>query len=153
MNYTNADFIRLMTEIENQGGEHLDDLCDDQKYSYETKEGPKTVFTPGCGNETMFHVAYDPFSTVMVPEPAMEPDPEREGRSHRAKTELDPTDTTFEREGRKQRRRPIIVLVEREAEVPAGGVGVLGAARVCAGHDNVGSWPRFRHVIKDGPQR
>ena len=140
MNYSNADFLRLMDEVENQHGEHLEDICGGQEYSYEMPDGSKkTHFTAGCENESMFHVGYDPYATVMVPEPVLEPDPTRDGRSHRAKKDDD--------------GNPIIVLVERKAEILLASKGVLAAARVCAGHDNLGSWPRFRHVIKDGPQR
>jgi hypothetical protein len=152
MNYSNADFIRLMTEIEDQGGEHLDETCGGQEYEYTMQDGTvKTHFTAGCENETMFHVAYDPYATVMVPEPVLEPDPEREGRSHRAKLEPDPSDKTFAAEGRKQRMRPIVVLIERRAEVPAGVEEQPSVVRTCAGHDSVGLWPRFAHVVKDGP--
>jgi hypothetical protein len=146
MNYTNADFIRLMSEVEEQGGEHLDAVCGGQEYSFVMPDGKaKTHFTSGCENESMFHVSYDPYATVMVPEPVLEPDPTRDGRSHRAKLERDPADP----EGK--RKRPIVVMVERQAVPPAGMENQPSAARVCAGHDDLGRWPRFRHALKDVP--
>lgn len=145
MRYTDADFIRLMTEIEGQGGMHLNELCGGEEHTFIMPDGKeRTHFARGCENESMFHVDYDPYSTVMVPEPVLEPNPERGNQSHRAKMERDPSDPTG------KRKRPIVQIVERSGHYPAGGPSPV---RVCANDDNVGMWPRFKHVIKDAKSR
>jgi hypothetical protein len=141
MKYTSSDFIRLLSEIEAQGGEHREDSCIGQEYPYTKNGNDKTYYAPGCedtgSTETMFYVAYDPYATVVVPEPILEPDPDRDGRSHRSKKDED--------------GNALFTLVEREAEIPAGLSGAEpGLVAVCAGHDNLGAWPRFAHVIQDG---
>jgi hypothetical protein len=146
MKYSNEDFIRLMTEIEDQGGEHLDEICGGQEYTFQVKKGDKieerTAFQPGCESEALFNVKYDAYESVVVPEPILEPDPTRNGQSKRQKTRPDPNDPTGKsREGLTRttlRHGPSLQGRDR-----------FHTVRVCANDDNVGAWPRFAHVIKD----
>jgi hypothetical protein len=145
MKYGNEDFIRLMTEIEDQGGEHLDEICGGQEYVFQVKEGDKlverTAFQPGCEAESLFHVKYDAYGAVRVPEPLLEPDPTRNGASKRQKTRPDPADPTG------KSRIGLDKVVMRHRDGP-GGKSEYHEVRVCAHDDNVGAWPRFKHVIK-----
>lgn len=63
MNYEGDEFIRLLEEVERQGGEHLQEKCSPHKYRLqvpkpgkpEAKEW-KEHFTSGCGKESKFRV-------------------------------------------------------------------------------------------------
>lgn len=139
MRYTTTDFIRLLSEIEAQGGEHLDEPCEAKEYPYTKGGEDKLYHAKGCAedgsHETMFNVAYDPTATVLVPQPILEPDPARDGRSKRSKKD--------------ENGNAMVEFVE----YPGDDIGPLAdkhTVRVCAGHDNVGAWPRFAGVIEDG---
>lgn len=62
MEYTFPQYGRLVREIDRQGGRHLEDkVCEAKQYSF---SGPnpdyKSVFLPGCGNNSIFEVPYLP---------------------------------------------------------------------------------------------
>lgn len=89
MNYTEADFERLVAEVEEQGGTLRTDQCKAKKYTWSGKSlAPQTI--AGCGNPFRFDVPYEPY-----------------------------------------------------------GGNLIQKVMVCAVEDNVGMWPRFRHVIQD----
>lgn len=71
MNYSQEEFLRLMEAVEEQGGEHLDDLCSAKTYEFTGKELAR-VTLPGCGNTSLFAVPYDALAkdgTEVGPQP------------------------------------------------------------------------------------
>lgn len=151
MKYAHEDFIRLMGEVEEQGGEHVDETCMWDEITFKMPDGTETsAKSSGCEKDVLFDVPYDPSATVLVPEPVLEVDESRSGwdddqgdhhPTHKTKLVEDPNDP--------DRRIPLIEYVEREGELAEGGVFTLLPVRVCALEDNIGMWPRFQHVIKD----
>lgn len=57
MQYTPDDFFRLATEIEEQGGAHLDEVCEDRyfKLSGEKQKGVEIGY---CNDSAIFEVPY-----------------------------------------------------------------------------------------------
>lgn len=149
MKYTNADFIRLIDAVESEGGEHLPETCAMDEIGYALPDGKAWVeYTHGCENETLFMVPYDPNETVMVPEPVLEDDPDRE-----AYTGADGTDRHVQRSKKitdsEGREHVVFEVVERTGEVDHGGSSFALPVKVCAAGDNIGAWPRFRKAMRD----
>lgn len=157
MKYAQEDFIRLMGEIEEQGGEHVDETCMWDEIEFEMPDGTtKRVKSSGCEKDVLFDVPYDPTTTVLVPEPVLEVDDERSGwtdssgnehPTHKTKLIQDPAHPDDP-----SRQVPLIEYVERESEV-LGGADLVLPVRVCAVEDNVGMWPRFAHTMQDPRSR
>lgn len=57
MNYSSDQFLRLMEEVEEQGGEHLDELCTARRFEF-CGDKIKPVTLPGCGNSSVFQIPY-----------------------------------------------------------------------------------------------
>lgn len=158
MKYTSTDFISLMGEVENQGGEHVDQTCTAEEILFKQPDGTtQRVMSSGCGLDVLFDVPYDPSSTVLVPEPVLEVDEGRSGwddpdngdhhPTHKTKMVQDPHSED------PSKKVALVEYVEREGELLEGGTATLLPVRVCAQEDNVGMWPRFQHVIKDPRSR
>lgn len=58
MNYSKDEFLDLMTQVDDAGGEHLDEMCAARTYKF-TGERLKPATLPGCGNSTLFAVPYE----------------------------------------------------------------------------------------------
>jgi hypothetical protein len=154
MNYASKDFIALMGEIDKQGGEHVDETCMWHEVDFKMPDGTtRHVKSSGCEKDMLFDVPYDPSATVLVPEPVLEEDPDRSGYTDRTGTQR-PTTRTKTYEDDEGRKFPVVEFVEREGEVEEmAGTALALPVRVCAIEDNVGMWPRFRHVITDPRSR
>lgn len=150
MIYTNADFVRMISAVDAQGGELLDETCAKEEVIYEIpgRKKPVVDYTHGCENETLFRIPYEADATVMVPEPVLEEDPDRSGW-----TDLQGNDrrTTRSVKDEDEDGNEVVVfeMVERESPYEGGGVIEKGTVRVCALADNVGMWPRFAGVCQD----
>lgn len=59
MNYNKDEFLDLMQQVEDQGGEHLDEMCVAHKYNFTGKQS-KPLTIAGCGNSSIFEVPYEP---------------------------------------------------------------------------------------------
>lgn len=158
MRYTNDDFIRLIDEVERHGGELVDDTCHADELTYEYEGRVHRVMTSGCEMPVVFVIPYDPAQPVMVTEPVLEPDPDRKGEWKDAKGNKRRTMRSKKMPDPDNPDRKIVVTqeVERPGEVTMvgqPGLGVLLPVTVCAVEDNLGMWPRFRHVIKDRGSR
>jgi hypothetical protein len=57
VNYEADDFLRLMEEVEFQGGVHRDETCSAKKYAF-VGDKAKPVVIAGCGNLSLFEVPY-----------------------------------------------------------------------------------------------
>ena len=57
MKYSQEEFFDLMERVENEGGEHLDDICGVRQYTF---SGPHTkpLTDPGHGEVTLFKIPY-----------------------------------------------------------------------------------------------
>lgn len=54
-------------EVERQGGVHLDDRCSSRTYKLIFDDGKaKEINVPGCGNESLFLVRYEPASHAKI---------------------------------------------------------------------------------------
>jgi hypothetical protein len=145
MKYTNEDFVRLISAVEEQGGDLLDETCAKDEIAYEMPDGKtKVLHTHGCEAEYLFEVPYDPTETVLVPEILTEDDPKRG-----TYVGPDGTERHVQRSKYDEDKNPIFEIVEREGGPDAGGEVYATPVKVCAVADNVGAWPRFRHAIKD----
>jgi hypothetical protein len=58
MDYEKDEFFALIEDVEDQGGEHLDELCKHRRYEF-TGDSIKPVVLPGCGNAALFRVPYE----------------------------------------------------------------------------------------------
>lgn len=58
MRYSEQQYINLITAVEDQGGEHRDEMCSARSYTMTGKQG-KPVTLPGCGNTSIFSLPYD----------------------------------------------------------------------------------------------
>lgn len=121
MNYSPDNFLRLMEEVESQGGAHSSDACMPQPFRIKLPEegNPskrvwKTRYTSGCRAEARFLVPYDPTTPVTVEHKGVE-------------THDEPSETE------------LAGMNERDA----------GMAVVCAVDDAMGLWPRFANVIQE----
>jgi hypothetical protein len=58
MNYSQDEFLDIMSQVDREGGDHLDKVCKHRRYTF---SGPKQkpVILPGCGNSTLFEIPYD----------------------------------------------------------------------------------------------
>jgi hypothetical protein len=140
MKITPEDFMRLIDQVEKQGGAHLNATCTSDGIAYKMPDGQeKLILTTGCKEPLLFKIPYDPSETVMVPEPLLEADPNRSewtdanGDSRvtrRSKTETLPTGA----------KRVLTEVVERSGQPNE---GFLNSVTVCASDDNVAMWPRF----------
>jgi hypothetical protein len=145
MKYTNEDFVRTISAVEDQGGELLDETCAKDEITYEIEGKTKIEHTHGCENETLFEIPFDPNEPVKVPEIVTEDDPDRGTYIAPDGTERQVQCSKKDDEG-----NPIFVIVAHEGEADAGGsVATADTVKVCAVADNVGMWPRFRHAIQD----
>lgn len=150
MKYTNEDFIRLMSAVDADGGEHLDETCAMDEITYTLPEGRHIVeHTHGCENETLFAIPYDPDSTVLVPEPILEDDPERDTYTAPDGTEQHVTRAKKIHNEATGRDEVLFEIVERGPDADNGGLATLGVVKACAVGDNVGMWPRFQHAMRD----
>ena len=56
MNYSKEEFFDLMTQAENQGAQHLDELCNDRVYEFGGRVKPLRL--RGCLNSSLFEVPF-----------------------------------------------------------------------------------------------
>jgi len=151
----NSDFLRLIDAVEAQDGAHLDDTCHADEINYEFPNGTrKSVLTNGCEKETVFEIPYDPTETVLVPEPLLEPDPDRsewvDENGDSRQTRRSKTEEIFNDHGESTgSTRTLFEIVEREGERPDSGIIDRSTVRVCALDDNIGMWPRFKGTLQD----
>lgn len=144
MKYTQEDFVRLISAVEEQGGDLLDETCTKDEIEYEMEGKTKISHTHGCEAEYLFEVPYDPNETVMVPEILTEDDPNRG-----TVTGPDGVERQVQRSKYDKDKNPIFEIVEREGGPDSGGSTYAEPVKACAVGDNVGAWPRFRHAIRD----
>lgn len=154
MRITNDDFIRLIDAVEAQNGEYVDDTChaDEIIYDDPKTKGKIVAMTSGCEKPTVFEIPYDPTEEVAVPEPILEPDPDRsewpgpdgEMRQTRRSKKVELED------GSKQVLWEVVV---REGEDIDPSTMGRPKVTVCAQDDNVGMWPRFAGVLQDRGSR
>lgn len=142
--YTDINFIELLGEVELQGGEHA--AVDCAKHVHRVFSGDKAVdpvVDPGCGVPSYLDIPYDPHADVYVPEPVMEVDPTNQDR-RRAKKKLKPG------ESYEDSTAVITKMVLRKGNpaLGVGGVAEKGIITVCAYHDGVFQWPRFKREAK-----
>lgn len=132
--YTPGDEARLIEEVERQNGRYLPETCMAEEIDDLALPNMSPPLSSGCEEDALFLVAYDPFATVEVNEPILEPDPDPDAPSGRRRSRKDAQGVT------------LYEVVER------GGTGspdgTLGTARVCANDDMLRFWPRFKHVIQ-----
>lgn len=134
--YTPGDEARLIDEVEEQGGKYL---AGERHMAYEIdglallKEGPP--LSSGCEEDALFFVPYDPFKTVIVNEPILEPDPSPDAPSGRKRTRMG-------KDG-----APLYEEVERGG-TDSPPEGVLSVVKVCANDDLMRNWPRFQHRME-----
>jgi hypothetical protein len=137
--YTDLDFVRLIDEVEAQGGRHLPERCMADEIEYDMPDGSvRHTLGNGCEEDTLFAVAYDGNATVEVEEPILVPDKRPGAPKGRRRQDIDENGT-----GRWQ-------LVLHEGDADSGGVAERSTVHVCANDDLLRMWPRFRHVIHDG---
>lgn len=151
MRYANEDFISLLSEVDAQGGDHLDETCTWDEIEFKRPDGTTDIArSSGCEKEMLLDIPYDPSATVLVPEPVLEEDPDRPGYTDKDGNHR-PTMRTkmVDHPDDPDRKIPLIEYVEREGEVADGGTAMALPVRVCALEDNVGMFPRFSHVIQD----
>lgn len=61
MEYKQDEFLNLMEAVDDQGGEHLDEMCKAKVYSEFTgRHKVKTLTWAGCGQSAIFEVPYEP---------------------------------------------------------------------------------------------
>lgn len=124
--YSPDEWLRLIEAIEEDGGFQAEDdmglpcRCTPRTYEF---VGPKKLdlklrVLPGCENESIFEIAYDPAAPVHL---------ELEARDRNG-------DTTGE-----------IVVIDHSGEI--GSHGTLSTVNVCAVHDGIGWWPRYADVM------
>lgn len=124
--YTDRDVARLIDAVEAQHGRYLHgETCMAEEIDDLTLSNQGPPLSTGCEQEAMFLVAYDPFATVLVNEPILEPDPDPDAPS-----------------GRKRQRKsaagePLYEPVERGGTGSAD--GTLSTVRVCANDDLIGN--------------
>jgi hypothetical protein len=145
MKYTNEDFVRTISAVEDQGGELLDETCAKDEITYEIEGKTKIEHTHGCENETLFEIPYDSGATVMVPTPELEPDPKRGTYLDLAGNECHVTRAVTTEDPETGEERVVFEMVEHEGDASA----YPEAVKVCAVADNVGMWPRFAGTIRD----
>lgn len=134
ISYTQDQWIALVNEIEAEGGfqaedeyGHLDE-CTPRTYDF---IGPKKLdlkdrVIEGCGNESIFEVAYDPHEPIHM--------------------ELDAIDFHGDLR-RDEDGDPITICIDHSGE--AGALGEAHSVTVCAVCDGIGWWPRYAHVMED----
>lgn len=56
--YSHNQMVAIMDAVEEQGGEHLDEVCSLKKYDF---VGPhsKPLVLPGCGKSILFEIPYE----------------------------------------------------------------------------------------------
>jgi hypothetical protein len=60
MQYSRAEFLRLVEAVEDQHGQHLDEACSAQRYELTgDKSKHNFVVLPGCGKRALFEVPYE----------------------------------------------------------------------------------------------
>lgn len=59
VSYSPAQYTRLLELIEDQGGEHTDELCHARAYQFVDGLGLKTMTMPGCGNYSIFKIPFE----------------------------------------------------------------------------------------------
>ncbi len=143
MKIAHSDFLRLIDAVTDAGGKHLDEACTGEVLEYKdpkTKKVEKTT-TNGCNQDTLFEVPYDPAATVAVPEPILEPDPDRSEW-----TDENGDGRVTRRARKNEHGEPIWEIVMRRGREND---GYLSSVKVCALDDNVGMWPRFKGTMLD----
>lgn len=151
MKYTQADYIRLMTAVEEQGGAHLDETCAKDEIEYPMPDGKTKIdHTHGCENETLFDVMYEPGETVMVPQPILEVDPTRSPFTS-LNGETRHVTRSVKSEDEEGNETVVFEVVQHEGELSE--QAFPEEVRVCAVADNVGMWPRFQHAIRDAESK
>lgn len=134
---TNRDFIRLIDEVERQGGVHVPERCIVEEIDDLAMKKLPPALSSGCEEDALFDVAFDPYAAVKVNEPILVDDPDPDAPAGRKKAERDDYDNIVYR------------TVTHAAPVPAGHEGTLHLMRACANDDLMALWPRFAHVITD----
>jgi hypothetical protein len=131
--YSNRDFVRLLTAVENDGGTYSGDECQYHEIDELTKMGHKPALSTGCEEAALFDVAYDPSSTVDVPEPILIEDDDENAP-----------------QGRKKQRRNADAELEWTVVTREGDdTDSFRTARVCANDDLMRLWPRYRNAMRD----
>lgn len=119
MEYTGTEFARLVDAIEDDGGVHLDDLC--EPIHHRIKTSPKGRFKvykgTGCDDATMFKIGYK--SAIFGP---------------------NVKDDQLVEVGTTPDGSTAMMAVPVDE-----GVHLL---RVCANDDDLGKWPRFADALE-----
>jgi hypothetical protein len=131
--FSGPDFVRLIQEVERQGGTYPMEVCAASEIKELSRPGHKPAMSNGCGEAALFHVNYDPSASVDVPEPLLVPDESPNAPMGRTKQRRD-------EDGRAEWS-----VVRREGVEGAG----PATATACANDDLMREWPRYRHVIAD----
>lgn len=120
MDYSGTDFAALVDEVEDQGGTHLDDLCEVIVHKIPEKPGGKVrkIKGTGCQDATIFKLPYkagifagEPDSDQLVECGTMD-----DGTTAKMAVAVD--------EG-------------------------IHLFRACANDDDIGKWPRFAAALND----
>jgi hypothetical protein len=131
--YTNADFVRLISEVERQDGMYPVVECHSHEIDDLSKMGHKPAMSTGCEEAAIFEVAYDPQADVEVPTPVLIDDDSPDAPKGRRKQDRDDDG----------RLKSTIVVH------PGAPSDTLSTATVCANDDLMRLWPRFQRVIRD----
>lgn len=132
--YTDTDFVRLIDEVEAQGGKHLPGRCMADEIEFEMTDGSvRHTLGTGCEEDALFRVVYDQNADVDVPEPILEKDSRPGAPEDRRRQALDEDGN-----GR-------WTVVHHKG---SGDTVDRGTVQVCANDDLMREWPRFRHAMK-----
>lgn len=141
--FGDIEFIKLLGEVEIQGGGHSAKICSQRIYDRDGDAGDVTRvekrIMPGCGMPSFLEIPYDPYADVTVDEPVMVPDPKRKG-CHISKKRWVMRDGKSVEEVETKK-------VLRQGPIEKRTSGELRLIEVCAYHDGAFQWPRFRETV------
>lgn len=135
ISYTQDEFLRLMTQIEEEGGHQAEDehgyplICADRTFTFSGPHG-KPLKLDYCNHEAVFEVVYDPTQPVQMELPVYE---------------LDQNDElVLDGQG-----EPVVKRMEF-IDHPGESGPRDASVRVCAVEDTLGWWPRYASVMGEG---